>query len=491
MTNNNYMLRRLLLTTIIFLPFLVSAQLTVNAGIDQTILLPDNFCTLYGGKPFSKPSAGARLTSFVWSQVSGPNTATFSRYADSAVMINSLDSAVFVSNMVEGVYTFQVTVKDSKGATASDQVKITIKKCVINPNPKTITFTTTVYAPIDAGTKYGIMPGTTILLDGNKLKPEDQIVLGGIQGCPTQPVIVKAINKKVNIHRIDFGNTGYGPGYNRVSYTQLDGSTIPGEKYGIRVQQVVGYTVDHFEVNNVEVINSYQSAFHFGGYEQGANPDPARMFPAFYQSDIFIHDNYVDSTFQEGLYGGSTSIGPGGWDQTGMPPYARSRRMYVYNNTFRRTGRDGIQISSCAECKVFNNLVELTGLNGEYGQGSAINFGTGSSGEVTGNVMRRIGNTASFINGHGKILYAYNYIDSPAIKLPPNSTWPSVIYTDGSPVSPEAMKPQQLSIIGNVIRIFNNGVRAIFSNDYTKIAGPTEINKNVLVLPPHYHRNSN
>ncbi len=86
----------------------------VNAGSDQSFNLPQNSTPLNG----SATDADGTVAGYEWSQVSGPNTAVFTP-ADQAVTV--------ASNMVEGVYTFQLTATDDKGASGTDLVVVTVK----------------------------------------------------------------------------------------------------------------------------------------------------------------------------------------------------------------------------------------------------------------------------------------------------------------------------------------------------------------------------
>jgi hypothetical protein len=115
---------------------------TVDAGNSQTVQLPLSSVSL-------KASGTATLgivRSWTWSQVSGPNTAIFSRKDV---------SAVDVSNLAAGTYFFKVTVVDNYGVSVSDTVSITVK--AVNQSPKA-----------DAGTDKTItLPSTSVAIGGN------------------------------------------------------------------------------------------------------------------------------------------------------------------------------------------------------------------------------------------------------------------------------------------------------------------------------------
>jgi dienelactone hydrolase len=111
-----------------------------NAGSDQTITLPDNSVSLSG----LASDADGTITSFNWTQTSGPTKSSFSSASPLAITVRSL---------VQGIYTFRLTVTDNDGATTWDEVKVAVmpdpktqSTATIYPNPAT----DMVYVKIDA-----------------------------------------------------------------------------------------------------------------------------------------------------------------------------------------------------------------------------------------------------------------------------------------------------------------------------------------------------
>ncbi|HJW15682.1 MAG TPA: carbohydrate-binding protein, partial [Flavisolibacter sp.] len=85
---------------------------TANAGADKTITLPANSVTLSG----SGSDPDGSIASYAWSKVSG-----------GAATINSPSAAsTTVSGLAQGSYIFRLTVTDNAGATASDDVLVTV-----------------------------------------------------------------------------------------------------------------------------------------------------------------------------------------------------------------------------------------------------------------------------------------------------------------------------------------------------------------------------
>ncbi len=89
-----------------------------NAGIDVVIILPTNSVNLLG----SGVDSDGYIASYAWTKISG--SASYS--------ISSPSSAnTTISNLVEGVYVFQLKVVDDAGASAYDNVQITVNKAPV------------------------------------------------------------------------------------------------------------------------------------------------------------------------------------------------------------------------------------------------------------------------------------------------------------------------------------------------------------------------
>ena len=86
---------------------------TANAGPDQTVNFPDNSSTLNG----SGNDADGYIARYEWKQLSGPSN---------NVLFSLVNAVTFINNLVPGEYEFELTVTDSRGATASDIIKVTV-----------------------------------------------------------------------------------------------------------------------------------------------------------------------------------------------------------------------------------------------------------------------------------------------------------------------------------------------------------------------------
>jgi hypothetical protein len=96
------------------------------AGADKTVTLPTNTAFLAGSGSYA-PNGGT-ITSYAWSQVSGPNTATVSQISTTNVQVGS---------MIAGTYTFRLTVTGSGGSSTSDTHVIVNGSGTPTPPPPT------------------------------------------------------------------------------------------------------------------------------------------------------------------------------------------------------------------------------------------------------------------------------------------------------------------------------------------------------------------
>ncbi len=86
---------------------------TVHAGLDVALTLPTNQTILSGTA--SNPDGS--IVGWAWTQISGPATATLT-HAETPM--------VHVSDLVQGLYTFRLTVMDEENYTTSDEVTVNV-----------------------------------------------------------------------------------------------------------------------------------------------------------------------------------------------------------------------------------------------------------------------------------------------------------------------------------------------------------------------------
>jgi len=92
---------------------IVNKAPVVNAGADKSITLPANSVTLTG----TATDADGSIASYNWTKISG----------GSGTISNSGNASVIITGLSAGSYTFRFTAKDNRGATAYDDVLLTVK----------------------------------------------------------------------------------------------------------------------------------------------------------------------------------------------------------------------------------------------------------------------------------------------------------------------------------------------------------------------------
>ena len=115
-----------------------------KAGSDKTITLPTNKVTVDAGG--STDSDGS-IASYQWTRLSGPSTPT---------IVSSTSKKTEIKGLVEGAYAFRLTVKDNKGASGTDDIKIVVNK---EPKPKPTPVPKPVTDSGKSGLKYAYYEG--------------------------------------------------------------------------------------------------------------------------------------------------------------------------------------------------------------------------------------------------------------------------------------------------------------------------------------------
>jgi len=92
----------------------VNATPLAKAGVDGIIKLPTNIYSLKGS--LSTDPDGS-ISSFTWTKIGGPTA---------YLIVSPTSSITSIKNLVAGIYTFRLTVKDNRGGIAYDDVKVTV-----------------------------------------------------------------------------------------------------------------------------------------------------------------------------------------------------------------------------------------------------------------------------------------------------------------------------------------------------------------------------
>lgn len=93
-----------------------------DAGADKTIKLPTTSGTISG----ASADPDGTIAAYLWQQVSGPPV----------TLANEATATLSLSNLVEGIYIFSLTVTDDDGAVSEDQVQVTVVPAGMNLPPE-------------------------------------------------------------------------------------------------------------------------------------------------------------------------------------------------------------------------------------------------------------------------------------------------------------------------------------------------------------------
>lgn len=102
-----------------------SGNLTVNAGVDVSLVLPQNSTSFT-----AFANSTGNITGYNWVKLIGPNVYTLS---------NENTSILNVSNLIEGAYSFEVTVTDDESNVETDTVFVTISSRILIDFGRTLT----------------------------------------------------------------------------------------------------------------------------------------------------------------------------------------------------------------------------------------------------------------------------------------------------------------------------------------------------------------
>lgn len=106
----------------------VNVAPVASAGADQSITLPSNSVTVNG----SATDSDGTVNLYLWSKITGP-------VAGGGTITSPILATTTITGLLEGTYTYQLTVTDDDGATGSDLVTITVNPAPVVPPAKEIT----------------------------------------------------------------------------------------------------------------------------------------------------------------------------------------------------------------------------------------------------------------------------------------------------------------------------------------------------------------
>jgi len=380
---------------------------TANAGSNQTIALPTNSVTLNGS------ASTGTITSYAWTQVSGPNTATLG--TPSSVSCSA-------TGLIQGTYVFQLSV-NSGASTATTQVTVnpaagTLRcrgsKFTINSSSVGFNAGDTAFFWNAAGdTTY--MPGDTLVFGNSTPIPRwPYIEMDNFVGDRACPLVITYSGTQCLVENLAGDTTrGHNGTINLVSdgFVKVDGNKGTPGVYGFLIQgdpvfrydlgsaaQIVG-TSHNIEWTGTKIRNIGTGLW----MKNNGDCNLIDNYPNPGVDSVFFHDNWIVGTWNEGMYIGNTSPdnAPSGAcaydmrpitcaDTTFFPVPPRIGDIHIYNNIVDSTGRGGIQLAgaSVGTSYINNNTVTHNGMNGDDAQGTAISVGTYSRVIIHDNICR-------------------------------------------------------------------------------------------------------
>ncbi len=442
---------------------------TANAGADKTITLPTNTVSLSG----SGAGADGTISAYSWTKFNGPAGGTISSANTATTTITALQ---------QGVYTFRLQVTDNYGATALDDVTVTVNAATVIVGGAGCNTA----APVKYYLAYTSAPGEIYRPNGSAWKGGDTIVITGtnysviefnnIQGDACRPIVIMPQTKVVTgVFRVN----------NNSKYLKIWGGNNP---YGFKVQNSsFGITMSSdIEVNNVEITGGSVGVY--------CKQDPYYTDPSTWGSSGYVMRNfkftnlYIHDIGGEGFYIGSTSPSgylvrkPNGQDTSIIP--IRLENVEVSNSVIQRTGWDGIQISNArGGNKVFNNTIWNYGMTNTDGQEAGIIIGGNTNADVYNNKITNGVGSGVQIFGYGVIKVYNNYFDSTGVDG--TALGLQTIYANDYITQPEQNEKQTMHVFNNFIK---NPMKkgAIFITNYQGNSMPSRVydNKLCIVDPP-------
>ena len=442
---------------------------TANAGADKTLTLPTNTVSLTG----SGADADGTISTYSWTKLNGPAGGIIGRANAAATTITALQ---------QGVYTFRLQVTDNKGATALDDVTVTVNVAAGNGGGTACNTA----APVKHYLAYTSAPGEIYRPNGSAWKGGDTVVITGtnysviefnnIQGDACRPIVIMPQTKVVTgVFRIN----------NNSKYLKIWGGNNP---YGFKVQNssFALSMCSNIEINNVEITGGSVGVY--------CKQDPYYADPSTWGSSGYVMRDfkftnlYIHDVGGEGFYIGSTTPSgyavkkPNGQDTSIIP--IRLENVEVSNSVIQRTGWDGIQISNArGGNKVFNNTIWNYGMTNTDGQEAGIIIGGNTNADVYNNKITKGVGSGVQIFGYGVIKVYNNYFDSTGVDG--TALGLQTIYANDYITQPEQNEKQTMFVYGNFIK---NPMKkgAIFITNYQGNSMPSKVydNKLCMVNPP-------
>lgn len=253
------------------------------------------------------------------------------------------------------------------------------------------------------GSAYDIRPGDVVCLEPGT---RPFLIVDGITGRAGAPVTFT--NCAGGTARIRGGET-FGLVLRQSRHIRVVGSASPTDRFGLVIDGAqrakVGLSVDdyssHVELAFLEIKNTTFAGLMAKTDDANAGTAPGNRFVL---RNLHVHDLYVHDTGGEGMYLGSTSVGPEQHLLDGLR---------VHDNVIVRAGWDGLQVSNAtANAEVHHNVIYQGGARGRKYHGNGLQISGNTAGAYHHNLI--VGSHASGVAvfGKGNLRIAKNFIST-------------------------------------------------------------------------------
>jgi hypothetical protein len=217
-------------------------------------------------------------------------------------------------------------------------------------------------------------------------------------GEKEKPLIV--INHGGQVHINDSEHQG-AISFVRCTHIKISGNGHPDYKYGFRLK-ALNSGLDFSELSSdceAEFIQIEKCGFFGIVAKKDFHGEPPSPPPVF--SNLVIHDCYIRDV-DAGMYFGET-ISPG----------MEFKKVRIYNNIVKNTGREAIQVANMVEdVEIYNNTLIKAGTKDGYCQNNILQIGDNSVVRVYNNIMLNAGGCGIITFGMGNNYFSNNYISS-------------------------------------------------------------------------------
>lgn len=443
-----------------------NAAPTANAGADKTITLPTSSVSLSG----SGSDADGSITSYSWTKISGTG----------GTIAAATSAITNITGLIAGTYVYQLKVTDNAGATATDNVTVTVNALIAPPGACNTAAPTT-YLLSQTG------PGEIYRPNGSTWKGGDTIKITGtsysviefnnVGGDECRPLVIMPLTT-VTTPAFRFKNN--------CRYIKVWGGKTP---YGIKVNggPIAITSCHHIEVDNIECTGGSTGVYC---KQDVVYSDPMTWNPNYRMTKFTFKNMWIHDVDGEGMYVGITQPSGltvkstwSGLDTTIVP--IRLDSVEIENCLVERCTWDGIQLSNARNGnKIHDNIVRNYGIINKSSQQAGIILGGNCNGDIYNNTITNGTGNGIEAFGYGVINIYGNTLDSCGYDGASNSNGTqgqqSIYCSDflnGVEVNPK-----------QTINAYNNAVNhpktagAIFITGYYNNSNPSSVYNNTFCI---------